>query len=60
MYISELLQRYQRRTLHSQSHFLLQVPSARTQFYGARSFAFTAPTQTMECSATTPENQTNR
>ena len=45
VYISELLQRYQqRRTLCSQSHFLLQVPSARTQYYGARSFAFTAPT----------------
>ena len=45
IYISELLQRYHpRRTLRSQNLHLLHVPPARTQYYGARSFATTAPT----------------
>ena len=44
-YISDLLHTYQpRRTLRSQNQHLLEVPSARTQYYGSRSFAFTAPT----------------
>ena len=44
-YISELIKWYNpRRTLRSQNQLLLQVPSARTQYYGSRSFAFTAPT----------------